>query len=736
MPIFVIDKFKGLAINPVPSHDSPTGLFNLTLDRTGGYIPFGQIKTLKTDFPAALELLDYDSSGLSAYINATGSAMYLLNKDVLSSASSAYKTYSNQVRIFPGVGCWQTIRAAGSGDTKNPPISGVTNDVSVGALAWTSPENAGGAADGSPASAGPTTTTTDTNYLRASFPTNNFAIPANATILGIRVGYLKRSVGNVYDNYIQLIKGGVIQAANRADSTAAWTSNTYAWVYAGGSTDLWGTSWTPADVNATSFGAVLAAKLVPPAGGSVEAKVDAIEIAVYYSTPISGSMSVWPVGVYRAKDGAFHYPTNITPYGAAITSIVGSLTDPKFGLLYWVAGTGGAGLVALLEYNQTGASLGMKVNMSTAPANTGVNVYYYDSVNKNHIFAGTVLAGNISDFTAAPTGEGIKFKLSLSGSNLTELHNNRLYEVSSEIGIQDTTFLTFKASKYDYGKSVIFWSDTGSPQISISPGYIPEPEPGTTALVSHPGGLTIFSANNAYLLSGDPGSVQTVSVEKYPSPVGCDAGVRPAVWGSSIFTIWKGRLFMVSGGQVEEVGLPVWLNSDPFIQVAVDPPNNDIVVRTAGSKIYRFDPERRSWSNNVISGDYKLLPNPNGLYYLYQEPVEGLGSIYLIDRIGAGTTPILKYGPLDLGLGQHDKQFRRVYFSTDGYTGTPTLDVDVDGQTATISGQNLGQGRFEFVLPGYVGRYITMTFNFVGAAITSVIRPPIEIEYIPRRRYR
>lgn len=745
MPIFRIEEFRGLAINPVPSHSNPTGLFNLTLDRVGGYTPFGQSKTLRADFfPAALELIGYDATGLSAWKDLNYNSIRLLNRDIISNASGTVnKAYPNPLRMFPTVGSWQMLKLTTAGTaisptmTKTPNADGMSNDTAVGTLAWTNPTLARGSADESAAYAtGPSGGTS--NYLKATFPTGNFSIPANATVLGIRVGYLKKAALTVQDSSIKLIKGGLVQKASRADTASLWPTSTYAWVYAGESTDLWGTTWTPTDINALDFGAVLSVSL----SAGATAYVDTMEIIVYYSTPSDSVISAYPAGIYRALDGNYHYPPVWTkaaptsyPYNG-VSSITGSLTNPTFGLLYWVAGQMGPGLMALAEYTQTGSSLGMRVDLTGAPANVGANVYYYDSTNKNYIYAGVVQAGSSGDFTTAPTGEGVLFKVSLAGTGVTALHNNRLYEVSSELGIQDTSFSHFKPSKYDYGKNVILWSDVGGAQASISSGYIPEPVPGTTALVSHPGGLTIFSADDAYLLSGDPSSAQTVAVERYPSPVGCDAGATPAVWGSRIFTIWRGRLFMVSGGSVEEIGLPVWTKADPFTQVVVDPPNNDIVAKTAGNKIYRYDPERKAWSNNVITSDYKLLPGTNELCYLVHYPVSGLGSLYSTDRDGVGTTPTLKYGPLDLELPQFDKEFQRVYLVTDGYTGTPTLDVDVDGQTTTITGESLGQGRYRFRLPGYVGRYLTMTFNMVGATITLAIRPPIEIEYVRRRRYR
>ena len=52
----------------------------------------------------------------------------------------------------------------------------------------------------------------------------------------------------------------------------------------GGATDRWGTTWTPADVNATGFGVGLTPMYLLT-GGNGRAYVDFIRATVYYSLP-------------------------------------------------------------------------------------------------------------------------------------------------------------------------------------------------------------------------------------------------------------------------------------------------------------------------------------------------------------------------------------------------------------------------------------------------------------------
>ena len=77
------------------------------------------------------------------------------------------------------------------------------------------------------------------------------------------------------DNSVRLVKGGTITGSNYAKPTVSWpTGDTYE-TY-GGATDLWGTTWTPADINDPNFGVVLSAIVQ---GNSLQ--VDHISITVY-----------------------------------------------------------------------------------------------------------------------------------------------------------------------------------------------------------------------------------------------------------------------------------------------------------------------------------------------------------------------------------------------------------------------------------------------------------------------
>lgn len=85
-----------------------------------------------------------------------------------------------------------------------------------------------------------------------------FNIPAGATILGIeaRIQYNTSftSPTGLIDTLVSLLKGGVVSGISKHNLTPVYHASVVTQVLLGSSTDLWGTTWTPADINASNFG--------------------------------------------------------------------------------------------------------------------------------------------------------------------------------------------------------------------------------------------------------------------------------------------------------------------------------------------------------------------------------------------------------------------------------------------------------------------------------------------------
>lgn len=155
---------------------------------------------------------------------------------------------------------------------------------SENAEAWVSPGNIT-ADDGTTASI--TAATYDTPDISQLLVASNFGftIPSAATIDGITVVVERNNAaGAASDNRIQLGKGtafanlvGTNKALTALDWPAALTDQSY-----GGAADLWGTTWTPAEINASSFAVFLS---VQADAANTDVAVDKITVTVDYTEP-------------------------------------------------------------------------------------------------------------------------------------------------------------------------------------------------------------------------------------------------------------------------------------------------------------------------------------------------------------------------------------------------------------------------------------------------------------------
>ena len=112
-----------------------------------------------------------------------------------------------------------------------------------------------------------------------------FEIPAEATVQGI-VMSINRSAdwdSAVADYEVRLVRDAATTVGLDRAGTKAWPT-TFQYADYGGPTDRWGTSWTPADVNATGFGVALTPMYLDTAGNA-RAYVDFVRATVTYSLP-------------------------------------------------------------------------------------------------------------------------------------------------------------------------------------------------------------------------------------------------------------------------------------------------------------------------------------------------------------------------------------------------------------------------------------------------------------------
>jgi len=172
-------------------------------------------------------------------------------------------------------------------NTAGPNLAGTggTSGTCDGAttFCWTSPGNIT-ANDGVNAQVALGSSATSNELQGTNF---GFAIPAGSTINGITVEIKKQAVsgtGNPTDLDVTILKGGIATGTNlgHLGPGNGWLTaggiDTY-----GGSSTLWGATWTPADINASNFGVQISC--TEWVGLPATAGVDFIRITIAYTPP-------------------------------------------------------------------------------------------------------------------------------------------------------------------------------------------------------------------------------------------------------------------------------------------------------------------------------------------------------------------------------------------------------------------------------------------------------------------
>ena len=104
-------------------------------------------------------------------------------------------------------------------------------------------------------------------------------IPMGGRIEGIVVEVLRAGDESIADDSVRIVRRGSIGTAERA-LPQTWLDEP-AWVAYGSPDDLWGETWSPADVNSDDFGVALSAAYTSTAGNT-RAYVDQVRVTVHY----------------------------------------------------------------------------------------------------------------------------------------------------------------------------------------------------------------------------------------------------------------------------------------------------------------------------------------------------------------------------------------------------------------------------------------------------------------------
>lgn len=167
--------------------------------------------------------------------------------------------------------------------------------------------------------------------------TFGFAIPTNAVIDGIKLEMEVPASTRWFEaaSFLKLQKAGSYVGNNKS-GTGSVSSNVYTY---GGSTDLWGTTWTPAQINAAGFGFGFSAAFTS-SPNDFTIGVDYVRITVYwhYSVDVSPAdvpkrylYKVFNDGVYLGNlpnvESKFGYSLDINSAGSSINIVCGVSAD-------------------------------------------------------------------------------------------------------------------------------------------------------------------------------------------------------------------------------------------------------------------------------------------------------------------------------------------------------------------------------------------------------------------------
>jgi hypothetical protein len=236
-----------------------------------------------------------------------------------------------------------TVDAGGDIQITGPATTSPTRyPATASGTSWSSPTRVGGN-DSSYATYSFSGSGTSNTLVASNF---GLSVPSSAVILGISVTIERKSSSwnSLADSTVYLQKNGTQTGWNRA-SNRYWSTSDDAQDY-GADDDLWGTTWTAADVNSSGFGVRLQVRNW--SGSSRVGYVDYIRVTVSYSDDTDGigtsgqnvqSVTVGGNCVYNANPA--HNPCSSADqvYADTITNLdAGSNPDlsmPEVDFGYW-----------------------------------------------------------------------------------------------------------------------------------------------------------------------------------------------------------------------------------------------------------------------------------------------------------------------------------------------------------------------------------------------------------------
>ena len=257
----------------------------------------------------------------------------------------------------------------GFGQTAGPNYAGTTGNIDTGGAEWTNTDNI--KTDDTNVSSAAVAKNKDSDYLVG---TNfGFSIPSTATIVGIAVEIDRYAADiGMQDIALYLTKSGNTVIGNNLANTGVNWSTSAASVSYGSSSNLWGTTWTAAEINSTNFGLMLS--LDNTSSSTMSASVNYIRITVSYTCDAPTSVTA------TASSTSLCAGETLTLTGSATDATTWSWTGPNGYTSSSQSPTitsvtsSNAGVYSLVASNSCGSATGVStssVTVNSAPSTPG-----------------------------------------------------------------------------------------------------------------------------------------------------------------------------------------------------------------------------------------------------------------------------------------------------------------------------------------------------------------------------
>jgi hypothetical protein len=313
----------------------------------------------------------------------------------------------------------------------------------------------------------------------------------------------------------------------------------------------------------------------------------------------------------------------------------------------------------------------------------------------------------------------------------------------------------------DLPPNTIVWTDVGHINQTTPYAYqtfVPRTSASVTAITEHPAGVMVFMENEAFIMTGRFTSLSDTRVSLYPQAVGVDKGARITRVGSTVFSVWNGRLFALGDGEVALISREL-TNDSPFVAIAYDPVHVMIVARKENGRTYRYDIVRKVWFDDIDS-TIDLVQLANGVLYVKHYTDIGSGVQIGLFRL-AGEDERVDDNPLYYrprpevwieSVRMHRvgdainltpvKRLRAIYLQMKS-EGPPNPHIEVYNETGTLvaagdmvptlTSNTSGIGRYHFRFPPvitFAPERIAISF----AGVKFILANDIEVHYEARER--